>query len=398
MYLVSVYWIGRAKSGAPVSVRVFILVAAAVFRLTAWPLFPAFSNDIFRYHWEGKLQAEGRANPYLVTPNDPAWKHLRDETYPQVVLPEFKTIYGPVIELEQWGVFAALRNLPPFSRVFWFKLPSAIFDLLTVLGIVLWLHARGDPVERVLVYAWCPLPVFEFWINGHNDSLLICFMVLALWLEASGRFGWSAAALAMAVATKLWPAILWPCLFFRKQSWKSALWAGPVLALLAAPYIADVVENAQYASGFLGGWRNNDSIYGLVLSLSHGDLYRAKYATFALLALVVLFALLKKLSFDGAALVLTGALLAISANVHPWYLTWILPLLAVHTAAPLLLWVALAPLHYIVLIDYYKIGVWSGITDSRWLVYVPVYGFLAIWLAAKAIRSRTAVPATYSGR
>lgn len=374
------------------------MAAAVVFRLTVWPLYPAFSNDVYRYHWEGKLQVEGHGNPYLTAPSDPGRTALRDSTYGNVVLPDNKTIYGPVIELEQRAWYWILWKLgvaDPFVRVFWFKAPAALFDLLTIGAVWLWLKARGDPVERVLIYAWCPLPVFEFWVNGHNDSLLICFLAMALWWDARGRYGWSAAALAMSAATKLWPAVLWPWILVRR-GWKSALWAAVPAALLSAPYLADVLENAQYASGFLGGWRNNDSIYGLILWTCRGDVYRAKYATFAILACIVSVVLWKKLPFAEAALAIITAMLAISANVHPWYLTWIVPLLAVNPAAPLLLWVALVPLHYAVLISYHTLGAWNGVTDSRWFVYAPVYSFAVLcWLIS---RFRTASRATDSGR
>src|SRR5438046_9978926 len=58
-YLVSTYIILRGG----VSVRpAWIIGAAILFRLTFWPLYPALSDDVFRYRWEGKLQA-ARGNP-----------------------------------------------------------------------------------------------------------------------------------------------------------------------------------------------------------------------------------------------------------------------------------------------------------------------------------------------
>ena len=228
------------------------------------------------------------------------------------------------------------------------------------------------------LYAWCPLPIFEFWINGHNDAMLVCFLSAALWLEA--RTGVSAgAALALAAATKLWPAMLFP---FLRNRWRCSALGAAVLAALSIPYIADVFENARYASGFLGGWRNNDSLYGLLLRFAaHGDVYRAKYWTFAILGAAVASMVLKRYRLDGAAFVLIPFLLAISANVHPWYLTWLIPLLVIRPSAPLLLWVALVPLHYVVLIDWFALGRWDGSSSSRWFVYVPVYGWLIVaWL------------------
>jgi hypothetical protein len=370
----------------PSHLYLFILSVAIGIRLSAWPLYPAFSDDIFRYHWEGKLQAVGGANPYLVAPADPAWTHLRDETYPYVVLPEFKTIYGPAIELEQRSMYRLVAGLPPFSRVFWMKLPSALYDLLAIGAILLWLRARGDPLENVLIYAWCPLPVFEFWVNGHNDAMLVCFLCVALWVEARWGSAWAGAALGLAAATKLWPAMLFP---FLRRRWPAAALGILTFGALALPYVADVLENAQYASGFLGGWRNNDSLYGLLLRfVARGDVYLAKYLTFAILGAAVAWVAWKRYSLDRAAFVLIPCMLAISANVHPWYLTWMVPLLVIRPSAPLLLWVALAPLHYVVLLDWFALGQWNGVNGWRWFVYVPVYAWILV-NAAITFRRRT---------
>jgi hypothetical protein len=70
-------------------------------------------------------------------------------------------------------------------------------------------------------------------------------------------------------------------------------------------------------------------------------------------------------------------LLTVSANVHPWYLTWFIPLLAIHPWTPLLAWVSLAPLFYSVLIGYATLGQWDGVTAWRWLVYAPVAALAA---------------------
>src|SRR5688572_21971259 len=48
----------------------FIIAAAIVYRITIWPLTFPSTDDVYRYRWEGKLQAHG-GNPYEVRPADP---------------------------------------------------------------------------------------------------------------------------------------------------------------------------------------------------------------------------------------------------------------------------------------------------------------------------------------
>ena len=389
-YILASYLVCRdSETAAKLDSRKTLLVllgVALVFRLTVWPLAPALSDDVYRYRWEGMLQAQG-GNPYQARPTDPEWAELRDATYPRIVGKDFKAGYGPLIELIEHGAYRVISGFTadPWKQAFWFKAPFALFDAATILALILWLKVRGQPVRRVLIYAWSPLGVMEFWAGGHNDSVAVCCVVVAL-LLAEKRHWWSTfLALSLAAAAKIWPLLLFP-LFIgwngrRPLRWKEWLVLLPVAGVLAAPYWSDVMENARFMSGFVGGWRNNDTIFGLLLWLT-GDLYQAKYAAFGLIAVVVLGVTLARLPLERAALVTIAATLFISANSHTWYLAWMLPLLCVVPSAAVFLWTALMPLSYVVVIDWQLLGEWRGSTWVRWYIYGPVYGMLAVsaWL------------------
>ena len=81
-------------------------------------------------------------------------------------------------------------------------------------------HARL-PRARILIYAWNPVPVWEFAGSGHVDAIAIFFIAMALLAVCTGRSGWGAAALAGAVLTKFLPMILLPALW-RRWDWKFA--------------------------------------------------------------------------------------------------------------------------------------------------------------------------------
>ncbi|MBM3500146.1 MAG: hypothetical protein FJX74_15930, partial [Armatimonadetes bacterium] len=56
-----------------------ILGGAVLFRaLTAGPVL--FDDDLYRYHWDGKVLASGR-NPYAYAPNDHRLGGLRDDAW-----------------------------------------------------------------------------------------------------------------------------------------------------------------------------------------------------------------------------------------------------------------------------------------------------------------------------
>jgi hypothetical protein len=363
-----------------------------LFRLISWQVFPAFSDDIFRYRWEGKLQNAG-GNPYQVRPDDPAWQSLRDPTYPNVVLRDFRAGYGPLLELTEMVTYKSISPFvsEPFAQVFWFKLPAALADLGILAFLCIWLAALKLPLERIQLYAWNPLPIFEFWVNGHNDAIVVMCVIAALWLAAKQRWPAAYGVLSFGIAAKLWPVLLLPLFIAsapRRSAW--ALIAVPIFGALAWPYRSDVTSNVQFLTGFLGGWRNNDSLYGAVRYLAWSDA-SAKYFVIALIGCLALAAAAgirrRSLTLPRASLaVITGTLL-FSANCHPWYLTWIAPLVAVEPAAVWLLWMALVPIAYQVLIPWIALGEWNHVSPWRWAVHGPVLVWLGFgWIARCYLR------------
>ncbi len=390
-YLVAVFLAFQFTCPMPRRILYFIVACGVLFRLTVWPLAPAFSDDVFRYRWEGKLQAGG-GNPYQVRPNDAAWAHLRDSTFPEIVGKDFKAGYGPLTELLEAGWYRVVKGLVADARrqAFWFKLPGALLDLAVCAAVLQLLAVRGLPLVRAVVYLWSPLPVFEFWGSGHNDSVLLLPLVLAVLLVLRGRWMLGYGFLGVAAAAKLWPVLLMPA-FIRYSLRGGQTKACPTGQLAAGlglsvaiplvcfwPYRSNIVENVRFMSGFVGGWRNNDVLFGLLLRIT-SDPDRVKYLSFAILASLVVIVASMRWPLERSILLTIVALLLVASNCHPWYLVWFLPFLAIEPWSPLLLWTALMPVTYGVLIDWFALGVWNGSTSLRWYVYLPV---LVYWVAA----------------
>ncbi|MBI3683725.1 MAG: hypothetical protein HY235_25405, partial [Acidobacteria bacterium] len=104
----------------------WVLGWAILFRLTAWPLEPAFTDDVYRYRWESRLQEAG-GNPYEAAPSDPGWARLRDVTYPRISGRDFRAVYGPLTEMVYHWTYRAIARFTedPFRQCFWLKLPAA---------------------------------------------------------------------------------------------------------------------------------------------------------------------------------------------------------------------------------------------------------------------------------
>jgi len=349
VYLILVtYFSGVEKPG---SLR-FVLAFALLFRLEASWMASVFTDDLYRYRWEGRLQLAG-GNPFQERPGDPRWSELRDETFPLVDGKDFKAVYGPLVEHLQ-------REMARLSDSVWiYKLPAILADLALLLLLARWHGARA-----ALLYGWCPLAVVEFAGMGHNDALLILALTLAM------RYR-SGLALGLAIAVKWWPALLLPA-FFRAD--KRTAWAVLVPVILFLPYLSDIRENADFASGFLGGWSNNPSLFWLIEFVSPTRA-AAKYVVVGVLAVVALL----PLRLEQSILTTTLAILLLSANVHPWYLTWLLPHWAVLATPPLAVWMALTPLQYWALTEWRSSGRWVERGPWNLAVYGAAAGVFFLW-------------------
>ncbi|MFQ5926457.1 MAG: hypothetical protein ACE5MH_03385 [Terriglobia bacterium] len=398
IYLVCVYWVLRpaAPTARGSLLLVFLILAAAVlFRLTLVGAVPTLSDDLYRYQWEGRLQAAGW-NPYLVTPADPELVALRDANFARVPGPHVPTAYPPLAELYFYGLVRVGGGLRALN---W----AALGLDLAALGLVLLLlGARGEPLERVLIYAWCPLVVVEFAGNGHYDGLALVTLLLANLLIIRQRRGGSIVALAAATLSKwfaglLLPVFLAPYLSARglagmvRHRSREAGWGWRVLLpygtglvgfvgaglLLTLPYLAAGRHLVSGLEAYGEQWRNNESVFRLLSWATQRDDVAAGLALGIVVGLA-LYAMQARTDPLRASYWVVGAILLLSPSVFPWYVTWLVPLLCFFPNPAGLVFTVTVLLSYHVVMGYRALGVWEY---NGWLValeYLPVYALL-LW-------------------
>ena len=398
-------WLVLRSPGSPARGAAIVGGFAVLFRLLLLDTDPSLSDDIYRYLWDARVQAAG-GNPYAQAPDAASLERLRDEDWRRINHPELVTVYPPVA---QWLFLAAHLVWPGATGL---KAALVLCDLLLI--AVLWrlLRARGQRPERVLLYAWHPLPVIEIAGNGHVDVLGITLMMLALLLLVEGRRHGAVLTLTAAVLAKAVPAL---CLaaFWRhwappdSRAWRRWLDPRPrwplvwVPAGVAAAFLPYAEAGAATWSGlraFAVKWRHNDSLYGLVYSLiadprpgwdwDDGALMVARWICLgALAAVTVAAAACWRDPLRGAAAAM-AALLLLSPVVHPWYVLWVLAFVPMLASPP---WVAfswLVFLGYQVLVPYRSSGVWQPAEWVVWAEYGPVYLLLA-WALVRRVAART---------
>ncbi len=252
LYAVAAVWVTVRRLPVRGALAIIVLVALAS-RLAFVAQAPTVSDDIYRYVWDGRIQAAG-INPYRYVPADPALTAYRDQAiYPFINRKAVPTIYPPVAQ----GIFRAIYALQQES-VAWTRIVFIGFDLLTIVVIAGLLLRLGLRPERVLLYAWHPLLILELGHSGHIDIVTICFLVLALWARLSDRPWRAGFLLACAALTKFYALIALPALLFRsrRRDFRLPFALIVTIALAYLPFLS--VGPAVF--GYLGGYVQEEGI------------------------------------------------------------------------------------------------------------------------------------------
>lgn len=317
-----------------------ILGFASIFRLMVVVFPPFLSNDMYRYIWDGWVQAAG-INPYRYIPDDSHLAFLRDQAvFPDINRASYAhTIYPPAAEVI-FFIASSVGRILAIPPVLTMKLAMLILEGGGVWAMIRLLDHARLPRARILIYAWNPLPVWEFAGSGHVDAIAIFFIAMALLAVCTGRPGWGAAALAGAVLTKFLPMILLPALW-RQWDWKFAFVFIAIIVALYLPYLGV----GKGVLGFLGGYgaqEGIDSGQGIfLLSLLRQVVALPPYAAalylavaaLGLAALGILMVFRKPTQLPSEALtrliarraMLLGCVLMVALSPHyPWYYCWLL--------------------------------------------------------------------------
>ncbi len=367
-YLVAVWWVLQ-RSARPSDFWIIIFIALAL-RLIAFPAPAALTIDAFRYVWDGRIQWAG-FNPYLWVPADERLAHLRDAAiYPHIHLKEVAvTVYPPFAEM-----LFALANVISDSMT-GIKVVMTAFDLLTIYVIWLWLKAESMPVERLLIYAWHPLPLWELTGQAHIDAAAIGLLMLTVYFVVRGRQGVAGGFLAAAFCTKYFPIVLVPALW-RRWDWRMPTFFIVVAVLLYTPYVTEAgigvlgfTGNLAAREGYTEG--HGFHIIWLLQAFKLPDLPGWLYITLALfiLAALAFIAFFRRQADELRAdhmVMLAASFIWLTSPHYAWYFVWLVPLLCRHLSIPALV-MTLLPLSY-----YIPSFFFSPITRSG--AYLLIFG------------------------
>lgn len=314
---------------------------------------PAFSDDLYRYLWEGRLWLEG-LNPYQLPPDAPSLAPLRDEVWVQINNKPLTSLYPPFSH----AFFALAASLG--AEAWTVKLLALLSHLLTVVALD---RCSGEP-RAALALGLNPLLLSESALNGHFDVLVGAAFFLAAFAVSKGRFYKAALAASVAVGLKWVGVVSLPLLWAKKRAFFFASFAAGAL-LAPALFIRTPLDPASGAGQFAIRWRGNESLFAVFDWLAHrafadaaADVAARAMVAAALLAIVAA-ATTRRIPPLRASRTLVWSVLLLSPQVHPWYLAWLLPMELAAGARAGLVWTALVLVAYAPLDRWILEGVWE---------------------------------------
>ncbi|MEK7168900.1 MAG: hypothetical protein AAB532_00640 [Patescibacteria group bacterium] len=260
-----------------VLVRKDILILIGISALGLLFSYPAMvSYDIFNYVATAKVSFYYFENPYLLMPiqflNDPLLLFMQAAN---------KTaLYGPF-----WIMLTSIPFLLGFGQfiliLFNFKFFIFVFYLLTTYL----LNKLNSDVKNLIIFALNPLVLFELFVGGHNDIVMMFLVILSFYLLKNKKILLALVFLTLSIFIKFASLFLLPIIIYiviqnikkREISWDKVFVASSILmftVFLLSTFREEIYP--WYGIWFLAFTPlfKNKLLKGFYLALSFGLLLR----------------------------------------------------------------------------------------------------------------------------
>lgn len=186
-----------------------LLLIAGVLALPLLFAYPINATDVFRYVIRGRVASAYGESPYIAPPSRfvgdpfmPLAGEWAGETSP----------YGPLWEATAAGL-TAVSGADLLAGVLLFKLLALGCFLLT--GRLLWALLDDNPQRAVYValWVWNPALLLTFALNGHNDALMLLWLVAGYLVARRGRPAAGFLVMCLGALTKPIAALVLPVFF-----------------------------------------------------------------------------------------------------------------------------------------------------------------------------------------
>lgn len=353
----------------------FLIGVAVALRIAFLAVQPVGSPDYYRYVWDGRVQASG-INPYRYAPDDTALTFLHTDILPRLVTyPNMKTIYPPLSEMLFYVAYLAGGE-----GYFGIKLLILIFDLFTMFGLYLMLKRLNMDRKYLLIYALCPLPLIQFFLDGHVDAFGFAFLIFAIYFYFGGRKTLSFVLIGLSMLIKPLALIVIPIFFLAEKGAMNRLKAAAIpLLLFFALYVPYMFTGSPFTSlmTFTENWTFNGIVFHVLDAFIH-DNQRTRAVCAILLVIAYVPMVLSKKDILTKIYLSIFLLFIFSPIVHPWYIGWLAVLLPIIPRWSGIAYAGLSSLTAFTILNYQLTGVWHDYTLVLILEYGPVL-LLLLW-------------------
>ena len=321
-----------------------ILFMGLLFRLLLLGMTPNWSDDVYRFIWDGRIVANG-ADPFdakpsaLVGTEKAEQMDLDRSLYKKMNSPDRYSVYPPV-EQFVFGASAWIAGDKTLRNNVSLRIFLLLADLAVALALMRLLVFFGRPKAEALLYFLNPLVILEGVGNLHFEVLMIAFLLWGVYFALKRNDPFLPGLLiGAAISTKLVPLIFLP-FFIKTHRWRVIplyLVIGGSVVLSFWPWLSSnsMAHFFKSLNLYFQTFEFNGSVYELVKWVGYqwvgyNIIDHAGPAlsllTFSGIMSMLFFARLriKKNLFSLFAFALSLQLF-LATTVHPWY---ILPLLA----------------------------------------------------------------------
>ncbi len=374
------------KKREQISLRT-LLFFSVVIRLVALFAIPALSDDVYRFLWDGHLMQNG-FNPFSFTPADFIEQHglglpgLNKSLYELLNSKAYFTIYPPIQQGVNYVVTAIAGPDIKMGIVLNRSVLLAIEFCLLALALKMF---KKD--KYIFIYFLNPLVVLEVSGNLHMEGAMLFFLAGFFFFFYKKKHVMGFASLALAVASKLLPLMVFPFVF-NKMNFKKA-----VATLLFTVLIIGLLFYPLLDVGFLMGMKSSLALYFRTFEFNASVFYLVRQIGFWLVGYNVIqtagpmlalttFACIIALSFYDRRQNFTWPQIAqyclviyflFTNTLHPWYVVTLVGLSMFTRAQFSLVWSFFIFFTYLGYSD-------TGYTENYYLITIEYFLVLLVLL------------------
>jgi hypothetical protein len=367
------------------AIPLFVIFFGLIFRLTLFPASLTTSHDVYRYLWEGKILSQGY-NPFTTAPQDSQLVEYRDQVYKDVTYKNMVTIYPPVAQATFLSAYHLVGENSEGLKIIYI-----FFDLMIMFLLLKFFYLKQVDLNNIILYAWMPLILLEYFVNVHIDLIGIFFMLLFLYLMEKDRIYFASVPFALAFLSKMYPIVLFPLILKKaglKKSFYFLLIFLGITACCYAPFIYKDISVFSSLVTYLKKWEFNSSIY-YILKHNYLSPENSRFVCAGLLIISIGLISYFYKDFTKAAYGVFIALIIFGTTLFPWYLGWIAsinPMFNFYSVTSLLFTINFS--------NFSPLGnIWKEYLFAQMIEYIPFFTllFIDLWLLWKKKREKAEI-------